>query len=283
MNPHIMLTDMASVSRTVGHVKNTGPGDTLPLTKKTETSMKDFLSSIGFALAETQSILDIGPRNSSDWSTDNKRHHYHEAPNITQSRIGSATSQSDHRIQPRNNTNRFEIMRNGIFVAVVLLARHVFRLGESISVVIDFQQSAVHCHSLMAILESFEIIDPTIALRSQASIYRATRRIHASRFELMLFEKRATFNPIVPPYATPNFRTSSVSLVWSLRFEFMISQKGINGVQESLSEVVRNERESVSTGVQMLPWEKFEVSVPLDIYGCVSSPNQKIAVDKFFI
>ena len=218
-----------------------------------------------------------------DWSTQNKRHHNHEAPNITQSRIGSATIQSNYRVQPRNNINRFEIMRDGISVAVVLLGRHVFRLGESISVIIDFQQSAVRCHSLTAILESFEIIDPTIALRSQASIYRATRRIHASRFELILFEKRATFNPIVPQYATPSFQTSCVSLGWSLRFEFMISQKGVKGVQEYFSEVVRNERGSVSTGVQILPWEKFEVSVPLHIYGSVSSSHEKNAVHEFLI
>lgn len=283
MTPHIVLVDMASVSRTVGHVSNTESGATPSLTKKPETSMGDFLSSVELALAETPSNIDTHHRSSLGYDTRNRHHLNHESPSLTQSRIGSATFHHDDRVQSRGNVNRFEITRDGVFVAIVLLGRPAFRLGESISVVIDFQQSAVHCHSLMAVLESFEIIDPAIALRSQASIYRATRRIHAARFELTLFEKRATFNPIAPSNATPNFRTSSVSLVWSLRFEFIISQKRVDGVQEYLSEVVKNERGSVSTGVQILPCEKFEVSVPLSICGYVTSPHIKNTVHEFSI
>lgn len=284
MSPHIMLIDMASVSRKLGYVKNSGSGAEFPMIKKPETSMEDFLSSVEFELAETRPKTDTQHRESQPYGIHDRGHHNHEASDVTQTRNGSATLHGDHRIQPRGNVNRFEIMRDGVFVAVILLERPFFRLGESISAIIDFQKSAVRCHSLMANLESFEIIDPTVALRSQGSIYRATRRIHASRSELTLFEKRATFNLIAPSNATPNFRTSSVSLMWTLRFEFMISQKDFNGIQgEYLGEVVRNERGSVSTGVQMLPCEKFEVSVPLNIYGYVSNPHLKNAVDEISI
>ena len=271
MTPHIILVDIASVSRTIGHCQNTESETRLSLTKKSETSVEDFLSSVKLALTETRSKKPTHHHNSSDCNIYNRHHYNHEATSLTQSKIDFATIHNDYKIQPRGNVNRFEITRDGVFVAVVLLGRPAFRLGESISVIIDFQQSAVHCHSLVAILESFEIVDPTIALRSQASIYRATRRIHASRFELTLFAKRVTFNPIAPSYATPNFRTSSVSLVWSLRFEFMISQKGVKAVQDYLSEVVKSERGSVSTGKQILPCEKLEVSVPLNVCGCVPS------------
>lgn len=281
MTPHVILVDVASVSRTIDHCKNTESETRLSLTKKSETSMEDFLSAVESAFAETRSKNYIHHHNSSDYNSRKRHDHNHEAPSFTQSRIDFATFHDDYRMQPQGNVNRFEITRDGVFVAVVLLGRPAFRLGESISVIIDFQQSAVHCHSLMAILESFEIIDPTIALRSQASIYRATRRIHASRFELTLFAKRATFNPIAPSYATPNFRTSSVSLVWSLRFEFMIRQRRINTVHDYLSEIVKNERGSASTGMQILPCEKFEVSVPLNMCGYVSSPNHNKTINEF--
>lgn len=281
MSPHIMLNDMASVSRSVGDVKTPGTG---ALTRKPETSMEDFVSSVGFALAETRLNPDTCHRSPLDYNNQYRRHHNQEATNTAHPRLDSATFHSDYRSQPRGNVNRFEIMRDGVFVATVLLGRPAYRLGESISVVIDFQKSAVRCHSLMAILESSEIIDPAVALRSQASIYRATRRIYASRFELTLFEKRATFSPIAPSNATPNFQTSSVSLVWSLRFEFVISQKGVNGIQEEfLDEVARNERGSVSTAVQILSCEKFEVSVPLNLYGCISSPYLKNTIDEFSV
>lgn len=284
MAPHIINNDMASISHIVGHVNNTGSGTEFPLIRKPETSMEDFLSSVEFALAETRLNFDTCHRRSLDYNPHCKAHDDHEASNIVQSRLDSTKFQSDDNFQPRPYVNRFEIMRDGVFVAIVLLGRPAFRLGESVSVVIDFQQSAVRCHSLMAILESFEIVDPAVALRSQASIYRATRRIYASRFELTLFEKRATFSPIIPSYAAPNFQTSSVSLVWNLRFEFMISQEGVNGIQEGfLDEVVRNERGSVSTGIQMLPCEKFEVSLPLSVYGCESSPYLQNTIDEVSI
>lgn len=285
MTPYIILVDIASVSSTFGNRESAEPKARMSMAKKPETTtIEDFLSSVGFALAEPRSKID-GRHSNSLLNTARDRYHQNrEAPGLTQPRIGSATSHNDYRIQPRgNNVNRFEITRNGVFVAVVLLGRPTFRLGESISVIVDFQQSSIHCHSLTATLESFEIIDPTIALRSQASIYRATRRIHASCFELTLFQKRATFNPTAPLNATPNFHTSSVSLVWGLRFEFIIREKTVNGMKEHVIEAVKDEKESVSIDTQVLPCEKFEVSVPLNISGNISNFHFKKTKNVFSI
>lgn len=284
MSPHIIFNDMAIVSHIAGQSPNTQSAAGFPLTKKPETSMADFLSSVEMALTETRLNPDTCQCTSTDRNTYSKRLQNHETSNVVQSKLDSPNFQNDYRVRPRGSINRFEIMRDGVLVAIILLGRPAFRLGESISVTIDFQQSFACCHSLMAVLESFEIIDPAIALRSQASIYRATRRIHASHFELTLFEKRFTFSPIAPLNATPNFQTSSVSLVWSLRFEFMISQEGVNGIQKGfLDEAVKNEKGSVSKGVQMVPCEKFEIAVPLNINGCISSSYLNYTINEFSI
>lgn len=284
MSPHLMFNDMASTSCAVGQVKNAGYQAGLAPIRKSETSMEDFVSSVGFALAKTRLNSGTCHHCSLDYNDQNRRNHNHKPTNTAQTRLDSTTYLSDLKGQLRGNINRFEIMREGVFVAVVLLGRPAFRLGESISIVVDFQHSALRCHSLMAFLESSEIVDQAVALRSQASIYRATRRIYASHFELSLFERRATFSMITPSSATPSFQTSSLRLAWSLRFEFMISQKSVNGIKEEvLDQLTRNERGSVSTAVQILSCEKLEVIVPLNVSGCTPTQYLNNKIDEFSI
>ncbi|KAK0653203.1 RAB6A-GEF complex partner protein 2 [Lasiodiplodia hormozganensis] len=119
------------------------------------------------------------------------------------------------------STNRFEIARNGRRVAVIRLARPAFRLGETISMVIDFDNADIPVYGIAVTLESSEKVDPAIALRSGASIHRVTRKVHASFAENTLFARRVSFAPTVPPNATPEFITSGVSLEWKLRVEFV--------------------------------------------------------------
>ena len=286
MSPHVVLNDMASISRIIDYRKKTGLKAEPALLGGSDSSKEDFVSSVEFALAKTW----LKTSNLHHWSMDHieksKRHHSndHEVTDSAHSTPNSAEIFNEYRGQPRGKVHRFEVLREGVYIATVLLGRTVFRLGEMIPTIIDFQNSAVHCHSLTAILESSEIVDPADALRSPASIYRATRRIYASFFELTLFQRRATFSPVAPSNATPNFQTSSVSLAWTLRFEFMISRKDGNGTQETfLDEVTRNERGSVCAAVPMFSCEKFEATVPLNVYGCASSPYSTIKPDEYFI
>ena len=284
MSPHLMLNDMASISCAVDNVKNTGSKAGLALIRKSETSMEDFVSSVRLDLAKTRLSSGIYHHSSLDYNHQNRRNHNHEFTNTVQTGLDFTTYPSDLQGQLRGNINRFEIMRDGISVAVVLLGRPTFRLGESISVVVDFEHSALRCHSLMASLESSEVVEQAIALRSQASIYRATRRVYASHFELSLFERRATFSLIAPSSATPSFQTSSLCLAWSIRFEFMIIQKGVNGIHEEiLDQLMENERGSISTAIPTFSCEKLEVIVPLNVYGCTSSPCPNNKIDQFSI
>ena len=175
----------------------------------------------------------------------------------------------------KRNVNRFEINRGGEKVAVIMLSRPSYRLGETIPVVVDFHQADVACYSLHATLESSESVDPTIALRSKASIQRVTRRIHASHHECTISSERVLFNPMIPPLATPEFLTSGVSLEWHLRFEFVTNRFGRTedfevDLDGFLEDIAKDDRGTVKAAVQGLSCETFDVAVPLRVYGATA-------------
>ncbi|KAF4313220.1 Rgp1 [Botryosphaeria dothidea] len=180
------------------------------------------------------------------------------------------------------STNRFEIARNGRRVAVIKLARPAFRLGETISAIIDFDNAQVPVYGIAVTLESSEKIDPAIALRSSASIYRVTRKVHASFAENTLFARRVSFAPTVPPNATPEFITSGISLEWKLRVEFVtprigntlnsptIEKPSMWGGQGLLEELTSDDRGTVLAALERLNCETFEVAVPIRVYGALT-------------
>lgn len=128
--------------------------------------------------------------------------------------------------------NRFEIARNGRRVGVVMLARPAYRLGETVSVVVDFAGAEVQCYALHAALETSEKVDASLALRSEASVARVTRKVWASGSEACLFARRAVFAPAIPATATPQFVTSGVGLEWKVRLEFVVPVQPLQQQQQ---------------------------------------------------
>lgn len=186
--------------------------------------------------------------------------------------IDLAILRSNQATSGNRSTNRFEIARNGRAIAVVVLNRPSHRLGETITATIDFSKSDLPCYSLRASLESAEKINPAIALRSAASIDRATRRIHASLSEAALYASRIVFNAAIPISASPTILTSGVSLEWNLRFEFATSKAELyeNIPTEGLSRLLdslHDERGNIQMAKEELSCETFEVVLPLTVYG----------------
>lgn len=118
--------------------------------------------------------------------------------------------------------NRFEIARNGRRVGVVMLTRPAYRLGEAVTCVVDFAGAQVPCYAIHAALETSERIDASLALRSEASVHRVTRKVWATGSEVVLFGRRWVFSPTIPAGATPEFVTSGVALEWKVRLEFVV-------------------------------------------------------------
>ncbi len=284
MSPHTILQNAASIS-SVDNAPNTRviPGD--PLLKASKSSPTELLSYV-------EKILDAPPLKSglgllSPTEIDSRSHTpMSEEPSTMRESIDIAILRSNAATLSNRSANRFEITRSGERVAVILLARPAYRLGEAVPIAVDFQESGISCYSLHVTLETAETIDPTIALRSKASVQRATRRIHASQFESTISARKVFFSPMIPAASTPEFITSGITLEWKLRFEFVTTRLGdAEEVEEEscglMEEVARDERGSVQAAVQGLPCETFDVTVPLRVYGATAKFEEKTEAGEF--
>lgn len=179
------------------------------------------------------------------------------------------------------SANRFEIARNGRRVAVILLARPAYRLGESIMAAIDFTDASTPCYALHASLETSEKVDGALALRSEASIRRVTRKIYDSQSETTLFARRIIFTPTIPPTATPSFITSGLCLEWKIVVEFVTPRFGPEEERHPfqgsalLEETSRDERGAILGAVEAMECESFEIAIPVRVYGAVSGSPDK--------
>jgi hypothetical protein len=111
-------------------------------------------------------------------------------------------------------------------------------------------------------------------MRSPASIYRYTRKVHAYDAANALFARRLSFSLGIPSNATPEFVTSGISLDWRIRIEFVTPRlSGMGGEafdEQLLEEVAEDDRGVVLQGVEGLKVESFEVAVPVRVYGGVT-------------
>ncbi len=214
----------------------------------------------------------------------------------------------------QQSANRFEIARNGRKVGVVMLARPSYRLGESVMMAVDFSGSEIPCYAVHSALETAEKVDASLALRSEASVHRVTRKVYVSSSEATLFARRIVFNPTIPATATPEFVTSGVSLEWKIRLEFVVpvqdgdheddevedenedNESGSGGADDEphrrtgrhsrsgphplLEEISRDDRGGlVLVAAENLPCESFEVAVPLRVYGAVTTGLERLERD----
>lgn len=283
MAPHILLYKdiTARMISKISKSQTNTPFRT-DLSHDATPSISDFLSLIDATLNKTsQSTSPLSP---TDNVADVEAPGSH-TPNKIQNAIELALLRSNA-ASSRRSANRFEISKSGERIAIIVLTRPAYRLGEAIFATVDFQESEVPCYSLNATLESSELIDTTIALRSRTSIQRATRRIYASESICTMFNRRVTFTPTIPPAATPDFVTSGVSLEWVLRFEFVTSRtkREVDSDNEwdcIFEEVGRDERNIICSAVQGIPCESFDITVPLRVYGARCAIDERSQAEDF--
>lgn len=285
MSPYIILRDQARINsiQTSSTVSLDSPKELKekPITKANESTLNDFLSYVDELLARSANST-TGLLSPTAVLRSN-RQSYIEEPATAKQAIDLAILRSNGATESQQSSNRFEIARSGRRVAVVMLARPAYRLGETITAAIDFTNAAIPCYAVHAALETSEKVDSSIALRSEASILRATRRIHASHSESTLFARRIVFAPTIPASATPEFITSGVSLDWRLRIEFVTPRltdadgepRDPADVASLLEEVGRDDRGVVLAAAEVLDCETFEIEVPLTVYGAVVGGVEK--------
>lgn len=276
MSPYIILKDKARTSSV----------DSVAIRKKKnkqqDSSFEDFMSYVDSLLSKPHRNSSTGlipPQLSPTAVSHSRRGSMFEELSAKEA-IDLAILRGNAPSSSSRSANRFEVARNGRRVAVLTLGRPAYRLGETIIAVVDFSNAEVPCYALHAALETSETVDPAIALRSAASVYRVTRRTHGSHSESTMFARRVVFAPTIPVSATPEFATSGVSLEWKMRVEFVTPKISGDGEDENegegggagalLEEVQRDERGGVIfAAVESIVCESFEVAVPVRVYGAV--------------
>lgn len=274
MSPYIILRDQAKTSISDPDSRNGSPGkNSSPQTTQDTANFNDFLEYVDNLLDRPRHNSSMGLLSPTE--TIPGRSSLPDEPQTMKEAIDLAIMRSNLTGAANQSTNRFEIARSGRRVAVIMLARPAYRLGETVSAVIDFTNADIPCYSMHVSLETSEKVDPAIALRSNASIYRVTRKVHASFSENALFAQRLSFSPTIPSSATPEFITSGVSLEWKIRVEFitprLVHEDGEQAYWDDLLEEVESgDRGVILAAAERLPAESFEVMVPVRVYGAIS-------------
>lgn len=270
MSPYVILRDEAKVQKV---------GPQAPVALKNQ-SVSSPWNSAGDFLSYVDEILEQSARSNSLFPPgalpERRASSYEGIPHGLSCKdiIDFAILRSNQAVHSRRSPNRFEIARDGKRIAVVVLNRPIHRLGETIIASVDFGEAAIPCYAVRASLETSEKVTPTLAVRSNASIHRTTRRIHASLFENTLYATRVVFSPAIPISATPTIITSGVTLDWDLRFEFVtpnLHGEQASGIARSgtslLETISSDDRGKVVSAMEYLSCESFEISIPLKVYG----------------
>ncbi|TVY31183.1 Protein sat1 [Lachnellula hyalina] len=284
MSPYIILRDQARV-RVIQ--RSLGPGVETPRALKIKTASKVNESTLNDFLSYVDELLE-GPRQNSGHGllspTDaprTRRQSSVEEPATAKDAIDMAILRSNTATESQQSANRFEIARSGKRVAVVMLARPAYRLGETITAAVDFTDAEIPCYAVHMTLETSEKVDSSLALRSDASILRVTRKIYVSHSESTLFARRIFFSPAIPPSATPEFITSGVGLEWRIRMEFVTPRLALGdselmpAKEDLLEEVSRDDRGVVLASAEVLDCESFEIAVPLRVYGAFGGHTER--------
>ncbi|KAL4956900.1 Rgp1-domain-containing protein [Aspergillus filifer] len=268
MRPYVILRDEARVQK-VGSVSEFTP-KAESISRPTWTSAPEFLSYVDEILEQRSRNSSLKPpgtlaerRPSLDPTA---------GPLSCKDAIDFAILRSNQAINSSTSPNRFEIARGGRRIAVVVLNRPAHRLGETLLATVNLTDAALPCYALRATMESSEKVGAHLAVRSGASIRRATRRVHASFFEITLYSTRVVFSPAIPISATPTILTSGVNVEWELRFEFVTTsvpgEMGPGPSGASLLETVsQDDRGLTMSALEHLGCEFFEVAIPITIYG----------------
>ncbi|KAJ3222574.1 hypothetical protein HK099_002128 [Clydaea vesicula] len=124
----------------------------------------------------------------------------------------------------------YDICKNNEPVAQVLLLRSTYRLGETVTGVINFANSTIPCYQISLFLENCETIELPYALQSKLQTIKQTRRVYSEHHKNVLNAKRCNINLNIPIFASPDISTTLASVNWCLRMEF------ITGLKETLME-----------------------------------------------
>ena len=269
MLPHILLKNLARSEPKVVDFRAANSRAKKVSPEIVKSSPSEFLSYVGSLLEKQRRDSSMGLLSPTEPTTPGSFNTGFNGHIPMKAAIDLAILRGNMATAAGRSSNKFQIQRGGYHVGVIMLARPAYRLGETVSAVVDFGSATVPCYTLNMSLETSEIVDPSIALRSSSSVFRATRRTHASSSEDTIFAEKVVFSAIIPTTVAPEFITSGIQHQWRLRFEFVVgcSTDENSEIPDLLEEVANDERGRTLAAAQMLLCESFEVTVPVRVYG----------------
>ncbi|KFA74643.1 hypothetical protein S40288_03195 [Stachybotrys chartarum IBT 40288] len=284
LNPYVLLRDEARVSNATDDAKRS----TAKHSPAPGATMNDFLVYVDDLITRPRDEMN-GTLLSPTAVPSSRRPSAFEDMTSAKEAIHLAIMRSNATAEGQQSPNRFEISRNGQRVGVLMLTRPAYRLGETVTMAVDFTDADIPCYAVHSTLETAEKIDPSIAVRSESSVQRVTRKVYVTSAEASLFSRRIVFTPTIPVSATPEFITSGVSLEWKIRVEFVVPSQESNpptpGVQRGshplLEQISRDEKGGlVLVAAERIACESFDVSVPLRVYGAVGTGLERLERDE---
>lgn len=156
-------------------------------------------------------------------------------------------SRYQHSLDPSNAIKtRFEIGRSGKRIGSVILSKPVYRVGENIVFIVDYTGAALKTFHITATLETEEAIASDVLKqfkyfhdsntqgneRPTIDTSAMTRRVYSQATMTTYSLSRSTFEFTIPATATPQFSTSSISLKWILKIDFITSPTPTNEAQQ---------------------------------------------------
>lgn len=279
MSPYVLLQDEAQV-KTLGNTSKTHKSKA---PSRAPTTLNELLNYVDDLVTRPRddpngTLLSPSPSNAGD----SRRLSAIEDSTSSREAIHLAILRSNMTSEGQQSPNRFEITRNGLRVGVVMLTRPSYRLGEAVTMAIDLADTDIPCYAIHMTLETSEKVDASLAVRSESSIQRVTRKVYVTSSDASLYSRRVIFTPTIPITATPEFFTSGVSLEWKVRVEFVVPSRDETAKPYPLLEQISQDERGglVLAAVENLPCESFDVLVPLRVYGAVGSGLERLERDE---
>ncbi|KAG1607339.1 hypothetical protein G6F46_012369 [Rhizopus delemar] len=215
---------------------------------------KAFMDYVNELLDNKKSRHEITRRESEAYEEEEEREHERGAVNRSCSQIVSRITHSSRKAM-------YDIYKNNQRVAKLHLIKTAHRLGEPVMGILDFNEATLSTYKISIFLESSEVVEDTIALRTQQQIARVSRKMHSDFHSFCLGNKRLSFSLPIPATASPDFQTTGVSLKYYLKFEF------ITGLDSPFIPINTDERHRHYQSLQDIEVSTFDCQIPITIYG----------------
>ncbi|CAG8803032.1 5000_t:CDS:2, partial [Gigaspora rosea] len=154
-------------------------------------------------LAQSSEDVNLDVYNKSDEGGDNDNYVFVEKDVSSLTNTATIVSKSARKVN-------YDICKNNQRVAQLCLLKTLYRLGDIVMGTLNFNDVIIPSYQVSITLENSELIEPSIANRTQQQISRLTRKIHGEHHEFCLNASRISFSIPIPTNSTPDFATTGV-------------------------------------------------------------------------